>query len=160
MRPTVKLMLLCVWTIAFSFLGLPANADLVYSPTAVIGNTMGSFSAAGLVPENLINQTGLDSGFTSGVTDFDTYINTGPLHDTFVSGKYWASDFAALPGDMDFDLGESLAISRMVLWNRDGAGGSIVVQKTSKYLFQMIRYFRAEEHRLVVSLPQSVTENR
>lgn len=71
------------------------------------------------VADNLINQIGLSSGFTSQVTDFDSFLTDTVHYNTCGSTcGVWGSDTpVSLPLNLDFDLGGSFSISSLGLWN-------------------------------------------
>ena len=101
-----------VWTV-------PARADAIVSPTAVLQNTLGTFA---FIPPNSIDFTHDGSGvpaFDSGVTDFDAYMSANPIHAAFGPTNAWASLSGVLTGIIDYDLGGSYAISKIALWNQD-----------------------------------------
>ena len=62
------------------------------------------------------DQTGLSAAYTSGVTDFDSYIASNPTHNSSTSGNDW---FSVDPpaGNVDFDLGGTYTIESFALWN-------------------------------------------
>lgn len=63
--------------LGFAFMATPARGQFVLSPVAV-STTIPSFNDT-VSPTNLINQSGITTPFTSGVTVFDTYFaNTNP----------------------------------------------------------------------------------
>ena len=64
---------------------------------------------------NIINQTGLSSGYTSGVTDFDAYIAGIPTH-TSQMGTDWVSA-GNTTGYVDFDFGSVATIESIAIWN-------------------------------------------
>lgn len=67
---------------------------------------------------NLINQSGLSSSYTSGVTDFSTFVASATLTTSPSSTNGWASTTGnQFPAFIDFDLGAVSLISRMALWN-------------------------------------------
>lgn len=74
-----------------------------------------------------IDQSGLSAGYTSGVTDFDTYIAGNPQH-TSDAGTDWVSSTTA--GVADFNLGSLMAIDRVVLWN-NGANLTFAIAQVS-----------------------------
>ena len=80
---------------------------------------MGQFDSGFFAAANLIEQDGLSTGFTSGVTDFDAYIASNPT-DNFAAG-YWASTAGNTTGFLEFDLGGVFDIELMALWNYGGA---------------------------------------
>lgn len=93
-----------------------SQAGLIVSPNSIVANTLGQ--KAGNPAVNLINLSGLTgpNSFTSGVTDFDTYIAGNPTHDPD-SSNVWISNNIKV-GDLDFDLGSSLTIDKFAFWNR------------------------------------------
>ena len=99
--------------------GSAADAGAILSPVAVISNTGGS-SGSGFEITNTIDQSGLSTGFVSGVTDFDTYLATNPLH-SFQTGE-WFSQIGPLRAVIVYDLGQSFLVTRMALWNEEAAG--------------------------------------
>lgn len=76
------------------------------------------------------DQYGLISDYTSGVTDFDTYIASNPLHvwdfsvvDAGTTYYYeWFSNFGTATATVSYDLGEVYELHGMALWNEDGNG--------------------------------------
>ncbi|WP_334061815.1 PEP-CTERM sorting domain-containing protein [Alteromonas genovensis] len=95
-----------------------AQASVILSPISVVSNTLGNFDG-NITAENLINQTGLSLNFTSGLTDFSTYIASNPTHaDSSTSpGPGWASiNNDVLSGTLVFDLGATYALNKFVLW--------------------------------------------
>lgn len=99
---------------------LPASAGAILSPTSVVSNTAGDFGA-GFTIVNTINGSGLPA-FTSGVTDFGTYLGGNPLH-SFNPGTEWFSpNNGVRTSTIVYDLGASYTITRMALWNEDAGG--------------------------------------
>jgi hypothetical protein len=85
----------------------------------VLQNTAGDFTVGAEV-QNAFNGSGLTPGFTSGVTDFATYIGGNPLHTTLFSGFEW---FSQQNGFVDLDMGSVLNITRLAIWNEEGLNG-------------------------------------
>jgi hypothetical protein len=112
---------------------IPTHAGTILSPTAVLGTDLGTFDPITALG-NMINQSGLDKPFTSGVTDFDEYFTTGAP--PFGQGRFdfgWQSDFSfnlPLTGFVDFDLGAVYAIDRIAVWNRSLENGNFLVSET------------------------------
>lgn len=98
--------------------GLPlAQAGLILQPVSASSPTA-TFIAQGS-PTNTIDQSGLSTGYTSGVTNFDTYIASSPTHDSSLIATLWLADpNVGSTVDLDFDLGGSYAIESMAFWNR------------------------------------------
>lgn len=77
-----------------------------------------------VTPTNLINQSGVTTPFTNGVTAFDTYF-ANPSQTFATSGNggtnNWQSDTAfdlGYQGYLDFDLGANHQIDQLAIWNR------------------------------------------
>jgi hypothetical protein len=119
--------------LALTAIATPLHAGAILSPTAVLGTDLGTFDPVTAL-ENMINQSGLDKPFTSGVTDFDEYFTTGAP--PFAQGGFangWQSDFTftlPLTGFVDFDLGAVYAIDRIAVWNRSLENGNFLVSET------------------------------
>src|SRR4030042_1951088 len=65
-------------------------AGQITSPTDVINNTMGEFSES-FRDDFMIDQSGLSSGFISGVVDFDIYLSGTPTHAFDQTNVGWGS---------------------------------------------------------------------
>ncbi len=92
-----------------------SQAGAILAPTSVSANVptrSGDFSLGAL-----FDQSGLSSGYTSGATDFDTYIASGPTHDN-ISSTHWATNNATTAARLIFDLGGAQSIDAFSLWNR------------------------------------------
>src|SRR5688500_15321460 len=97
------------------------RAASMVSPTAVLGTSLGENSPADAPLVNMINQSGLDKPFTSGVTDFDAYLTTGdpPFAQAHFSNN-WQSELSftvPVTGHVDFDFGAVQPIDRLAIWN-------------------------------------------
>jgi hypothetical protein len=107
--------------LAFALLGLApaARAGLILQPTSASTN-MGSSAGS---PGNTRNQSGLSAGYTSGVTDFDTYIASNPTHDSVLGNASWFSSINTTTGNFDFALGSTFILQSFALWNIGGNVG-------------------------------------
>lgn len=65
------------------------------------------------------NQAGLLSGYVSGVTDFDAYVASNPLHSTG-TGE-WFSGFGG-SATVTYDLGTVRTVQSLALWNEEQLG--------------------------------------
>lgn len=101
------------------FSGL-ANASVIISPDSVISNSAGNYSSDYSITST-IDQSGLSSPFTSGVTDFDDYFATSPTHSD-KRGKEWWGTFGTGFGTVVYDLGAIFTIDRLALWNEESNG--------------------------------------
>ena len=125
------------------------HAAVLLSPTAVLGTDLGEFSPQNAVG-NMINQSGLDKPFVSGVTDFDTYFTTGDppfAQANFVNN--WQSEVSfTLPvtGIVDFDFGAVHSIDRLAIWNISLKDIKIHVSDTSINSLQEVASFALPNH--------------
>ena len=95
-----------------------AEAGTIVQPSSASTN-MGSFVSS--VVGNLVNATGLLSPYVNGVTDFDAYIATNPVHVGINTSRWFStSSPPATTGNVDFDLGGAKVIESMALWNIGG----------------------------------------
>lgn len=97
-------------------LGTSTSAATIFSATGATINSGGpGFGSI----NDTFNQAGLISGYVSGVTDFDAYIASNPLH-SFSSGE-WFSDFGGA-ASVTYDLGVARTVESVALWNEDELG--------------------------------------
>jgi hypothetical protein len=108
-----------------------SQAGTILSPTGVYNNTIGNFS--GVSPTQMINQSGLSAGFTSGVTDFNTYIAGNPTHVRSDFSGWIGPTGGPFTGILDFNLGESYNVQRFALWNT-AAGSTANIQSFTLFL--------------------------
>lgn len=96
-----------------------ASAGVITSPVSGVINSGGP----GFGPlSNTFDQSGLSAGFTSGVTDFDTYLATNPTHNLGFEGQEWFSNEGTSSASVTYDMGAVVAISRLALWNEESSG--------------------------------------
>jgi hypothetical protein len=96
-----------------------ANAGVIVSPVSGVIDSSGP--GFGTLTETF-NQAGLSAGFTSGVTDFATYIASGPTHTLIFSGNEWFSNLPSTTATVTYNLGSVLNISQLALWNEESSG--------------------------------------
>jgi hypothetical protein len=94
-----------------------ALAELILQPASA-SSTQTQFGA----PDNARNQSGLSIGYTSLVTDFNSYIASNPLHDSTLQANRWTS--TSLPASLDLDLGGSFSIDAIAFWDQGAGIGS------------------------------------
>lgn len=70
------------------------------------------------------NQNGLFVDYISGVTDFDAYISTDPLHTFVFTSSEWFSDTPRTSASVTYNLGAERRIAALALWNEEFAGAS------------------------------------
>jgi hypothetical protein len=103
------------------FASAAANASTILGATDIINNTLGDRDVTVDIG-NIIDQSGLSSGYTSGVTDFDTYIGGNPSHTLVAVNNEWFANSGVTSGLVDFDLGGAYSLDRIAIWNENAAG--------------------------------------
>lgn len=118
-RGAVRPFVFAALTLSFAQMLTPASAlaDLILQPASAT-STQTQFGA----PDNARNQSGLSTGYTSQVTDFDSYIASNPLHDSTAQANRWTS--TSLPASIDFALDGSFTIHKIAFWNQGTGIGS------------------------------------
>lgn len=103
-------------------LGSLANASVIVSPVSVTATPPGVFppSSAGA----LIDQSGLSAGYTSGVTDFSTFVATTTHVNPSIPANFGTAYISDPPGlgnpppvNLDFDFGSPVSLTQLALWN-------------------------------------------
>lgn len=97
-----------------------ANAGTMISPVSV-SSDMGEFSGD-FALAYLIDQSGLSAGYTSGVTDFDTYFAGNPTADDS-EFSYWFPPANGPMGYLQFDFAQTVTLASMAVWNVPTASG-------------------------------------
>jgi hypothetical protein len=77
-----------------------------------------------------INQSGLSATFTSGVTDFDTFIAVDATHAVIFTGEWFAA-LGVTSATLVYDMGASFSMSRLAIWNEDFDGIDIFTLEVS-----------------------------
>jgi hypothetical protein len=92
-----------------------ASATIIHSGTVLNASPS---ACCGLVAQRLVDQSGLSTGYTSGVTDFDAYLALNPTATgTSTDPNFPAGYFALAGAFVDIDLGASLHLTRLAMWN-------------------------------------------
>ena len=97
---------------SLSFLPTAASAGVILRPASA-STTMGEFYPV----SHLVDGSGLSSGYSSLVTDFDTYIATNPTHFHGFGANVWGAPAGVRSGFIDFNLGGSRTIESMAFWS-------------------------------------------
>jgi hypothetical protein len=109
MKKIIPLLLCC-------FVG-SASATPIYQAVSVNASTADFGGNFALV--NMINQSGLSAGYTSGVSDFAT-VTGGTTHD---GGSALNSGFSVGPfGQFSYDLGSALSLDGLAFWETQNPG--------------------------------------
>ncbi len=99
---------------------VPLSAGVIIDPTAVTSNVADSGSSYAII--NTINQSGLSTGYTSGVTNFDTYLASGPTHTFIAAGFEWFAALGVHSATLIYDLGALYNVDRLAVWNEESSG--------------------------------------
>lgn len=118
-----------------------AQAGAILSPTSVYNNTIGTYCCGGAATQ-MINQSGLSAGFTSGATDFDAYIAGNPTHSRDDFQGWIGPAGGPFTGILDFALGGSYNVERFAMWNT-AAGSSANVQSFTLYVSDVANFSSA-----------------
>jgi hypothetical protein len=79
-------------------------------------------SVYGTTISSITNQSGLSAIYTSGVTDFDSYVST-TTHDSDSLDNLWV--FLGRSGVITFNLGASYTLDALALWPLSGSTGDV-----------------------------------
>ena len=141
-RAFVAVLIALLWTGS-----LPAA--VMVSPTAATTD-MGVSDPQQAAVTKMIDHSGLDKPFTSGVTDWDAYFDTGdPPFAQAAGGNNWQSavDFSLpVSGVVDFDLGAVHPIDRIAIWNISVKDVTIHVSETSFNALTEVRSYSLPNH--------------
>jgi hypothetical protein len=96
-----------------------ASAGVIISATGAVINSGGP--GFGSISDTF-NQNGLATNYTSGVTDFATYISSNPLHTLSFGGFEWFSNQQSTSASVTYDLGSIKTIDAFALWNEESSG--------------------------------------
>lgn len=96
-----------------------ALAGAIIAPTSGVINAGGP--GFGSLAET-INQNGLLTGYTPGVTDFDTYLAGNPRHSFVFAGNEWFGNSGGDSSTVTYDFGGLVTVDRLALWNEDATG--------------------------------------
>lgn len=113
--------------------GIALNLAPQVAPAGVIVQPVGASSDTSTVfgdVSHLRDQSGLSTGYTSLVTDFDAYIASNPTHNSSSLNNIWAGSRPDLGGSVDFNLGGAYTIESMALWNLGGNNPSNILSGT------------------------------
>jgi hypothetical protein len=92
----------CVMMAALAATASFATAAVIVAPVAGVINSGGpGFGSLA----DTFNQSGLSSGYVSGVTDFDVYLGTNPTHTWVFPGFEWFSNEDTSSASVTYDLG-------------------------------------------------------
>lgn len=111
------------WTLGSLLVSLglspQAQAGVMHSAISAAINSSGpGFGSI----NDTFNQNGLLTGYVNGVTDFDTYIASNPLHSNAFSSFEWFSESGSSTASVTYDLGDTAGFNAIALWNEEASG--------------------------------------
>lgn len=110
-----RLQSLALTAVAAAAVAGPAAAGVIITPKSV--TVLAGGTAAGYDVSDIINQSGLSITYKSGVTDFETYLASDPLH-AFDAGE-WLSEGPNSSARIVFDFGEIVELAGFAIFNED-----------------------------------------
>lgn len=120
LRNTIKISL-AFTTIGLS-LGIASQAQAVGLILSPVSATASSEFSSGYSINYTIDQSGLSTGFNSGVDDFDDYLALNPTHTLIALGNEWFTPDGVTNATVTYDLGNLFNINRLALWNEETSG--------------------------------------
>ena len=105
-----------------------AQAGVIVGPVSAVIDAGGPGSGS---ISNTHDQSGLSAGYTSGVTDFATYIGSGPTHTTTFSGFEWFSSFGTSSATVTYDLGSVMSITKLAVYCGSAEGNDPAFKQTA-----------------------------
>lgn len=105
---------------SLAVIAVAAEASTILSPTAVL-NSVPEYYAGCCSIDRTIDQSGLSTGFVSGVTDFDAYMAGNPTH-VINFGLEWFAPTGTFTQTIDYDLGAAYLVDRIAVWNEESWG--------------------------------------
>jgi PEP-CTERM motif len=97
----------------------PALGSTIIAPTSGVVNSGGP--GFGTLKETF-NKSGLSTGYTAGVTNFDAYLASNPTHTTTFAGFEWFSNSGSNSAQVTYNFGQIFGIDRLALWNEEASG--------------------------------------
>lgn len=94
----------------------PASAGAIFSATSGSVNVVSVTSIT-----ETFNQSGLSSGYTANVTDFNSYMATNPMHSATYTTE-WFSSTGINSAQVVYDLGSGRGFDAIAYWNEESAG--------------------------------------
>lgn len=105
----------------FLLVAASSEGSKIRNPVSVESNTGGNFSANFHI-NNTINQSGLFSGFISGASDFNDYLDDNPLHTRFGSETEWSAITNTASSTIVYNMGDAYLMDKIALWNEEAVG--------------------------------------
>lgn len=137
-----------------------ATAPVILSPAAIIGSDLQTFDENCCGFEKMIDQSGLEKEFESGSTLFDEYFFDSTLADAMFDNNWTSSSTSEQPqvGFVDFDLGDTYVVDRVVLWNRSAENVDVLFSDEEDGEFVSAGNFDLPNHRNFLSVQGAILE--
>jgi hypothetical protein len=108
----------------FSTVAITGLASAATMQSAVSASSNTEWSSAYDI-NNTINQSGLSSSYTNGITDFDSFVSSA-THTTVASNNEWFAQSGVYSDSLIYDLGGSFNVSKIAIWNEESWGTDTV----------------------------------
>ena len=96
-----------------------AGPGVIIAPTSATVDTNGpGFGSI----TNTFDQSGLSTGYTAGVTNFDAYIASNPRHTNIFNGFEFFGNSGTGTLQVTYDFGSVKMINALALWNEESSG--------------------------------------
>lgn len=118
-----------------------AQAAKIIAPVSVTvtaGGTAGVFWKV----ESVINQSGLPTKYTAGVTDFDAYVAQNVLVNPGLNTE-WFSAQSSRSAQLTFDFGQEVTLYKLAIWDENNSGQQSMSISTPE--LGLVKTFRPEE---------------
>lgn len=137
MKQTLRVASAAALTIALAYSQPAFATGEIVAPVAATINSGGPGDGS---INDTFNQNGLLTTYTSGVTNFDTYIAGNPQHDFVFSGHEWFSNNGTTSASVTYDMGALMGLDEVALWNEDISGIGIldIYGSTDNLIFGLI----------------------
>lgn len=107
------------------------DAGLILNPGTILASTIPPLNGNYTLSSGL-DQSGLSAGYTSGVTDFDSYVASNPSHVHSGLNTHFLSN-GVTSGNIDFDLGDMFAVERVAIWNWSTSQGGVGLRQVEVF---------------------------
>ena len=105
-----------------------AHGGVIFSATSAVINSGGpGFGSIG----NTFDQSGLSTGYTPNVTDFNTYLAGNPTHTLVFLGFEWFSNRGTNSASVTYNFGSVRSFDALALWNEESSGIGLLNLLTS-----------------------------
>ena len=114
-----KVLTICVLVIMVFVTSEVVVAGVILSPVSATADLPVELTYPDCTADKIIDQSGLVTNFTSGITGYSTYMNQNPKNESAPKDNCYSSENDNF-GDgvvLDFDLGGIYSVEHLVIWN-------------------------------------------